>query len=230
MRWWRTTGAAPSAWNLADQLPQLLRRLAIINSPHPAHLPARAARQPGAAGRQRLHELPVPPGRGERCCAENDYARLWPFFTAWGGSGVADRRAKRSTTARSGRRACTGGCNYYRASPLRPPLGRRRDPTTLAAARRAVTVRVPTLVLWGEDDMALPPALLDGLDAFVPRAGRRARARRDALDRPRAAGAGSAHHHRTALRACRGTAPRLSAPAARASAPDTAAPGRCRRR
>jgi pimeloyl-ACP methyl ester carboxylesterase len=31
-----------------------------------------------------------------------------------------------------------------------------------------VTVRVPTLVIWAEADTALPPALLDGLEAFVP--------------------------------------------------------------
>jgi pimeloyl-ACP methyl ester carboxylesterase len=31
-----------------------------------------------------------------------------------------------------------------------------------------VTVKRPTLVIWGEDDMALPVALVDGLDAFVP--------------------------------------------------------------
>ena len=30
------------------------------------------------------------------------------------------------------------------------------------------TVRVPTTMLWGDADTALPPALLDGLDAFVP--------------------------------------------------------------
>jgi len=29
-------------------------------------------------------------------------------------------------------------------------------------------VAVPTTVLWGEDDHALRPGLLDGLDAWVP--------------------------------------------------------------
>ena len=31
-----------------------------------------------------------------------------------------------------------------------------------------VTVTRPTLVVWAMDDIALPPALIDGLDAFVP--------------------------------------------------------------
>ena len=29
-------------------------------------------------------------------------------------------------------------------------------------------VRVPTLVIWGEKDRALPPGNLDGLDRYVP--------------------------------------------------------------
>jgi pimeloyl-ACP methyl ester carboxylesterase len=32
----------------------------------------------------------------------------------------------------------------------------------------AVTVRVPTTVVWGERDLALLPALLDGLERWVP--------------------------------------------------------------
>jgi pimeloyl-ACP methyl ester carboxylesterase len=32
----------------------------------------------------------------------------------------------------------------------------------------AVTVHVPTLVIWAEEDAALPAHLLDGLEAFVP--------------------------------------------------------------
>jgi pimeloyl-ACP methyl ester carboxylesterase len=31
-----------------------------------------------------------------------------------------------------------------------------------------VTVKLPTLVIWAEDDIALPTGLLDGLEAFVP--------------------------------------------------------------
>jgi pimeloyl-ACP methyl ester carboxylesterase len=32
----------------------------------------------------------------------------------------------------------------------------------------AVTVRVPTTLLWGERDKALLPSLLDGLERWVP--------------------------------------------------------------
>ena len=61
-----------------------------------------------------------------------------------------------------------GGLNYYRASPLRPPLTADDPIHSIVFAAEAVTVRVPTTVLWGEADIALPPSLLDGLQAFVP--------------------------------------------------------------
>jgi len=31
-----------------------------------------------------------------------------------------------------------------------------------------LTVHRPTLVIWGEGDTALPPELVDGLDAYIP--------------------------------------------------------------
>ncbi len=38
----------------------------------------------------------------------------------------------------------------------------------LVLAPERITSRRPTLVIWGEDDGALLPCLLDGLDAYVP--------------------------------------------------------------
>jgi pimeloyl-ACP methyl ester carboxylesterase len=32
----------------------------------------------------------------------------------------------------------------------------------------SVTVKVPTLVVWAEDDVALPVTLLEGLEDYVP--------------------------------------------------------------
>ncbi len=62
----------------------------------------------------------------------------------------------------------TGPVNYYRASPLRPPASPADPLHTLVLPDEAVTVRVPTTVLWGEQDAALGPGLLDGLERWVP--------------------------------------------------------------
>ena len=100
--------------------------------------------------------------------------RLWPFFTNMGAAGPrrvgggwlteAVRRQYREVWSAGLR----GGCNYSRASPLRPPTARDSAVMTVRLPPEAVTVRVPTLVVWAEDDLALPTSLLDGLEAFVP--------------------------------------------------------------
>ena len=61
-----------------------------------------------------------------------------------------------------------GPLNYYRASPLRPPVPGDEGIRQLQLPDDAVTVRVPTTVLWGEQDHALLPGLLDGLERWVP--------------------------------------------------------------
>ena len=58
--------------------------------------------------------------------------------------------------------------NYYRASPLRPALKADDLINTLVLPTEAVTVHVPTTVLWADDDIALLPSLLHGLQQWVP--------------------------------------------------------------
>lgn len=62
----------------------------------------------------------------------------------------------------------TGGLNYYRASPLRPAHGDDPGATGLELPPDAFRVDLPTLVLWAMQDSALLPALLDGLEHWVP--------------------------------------------------------------
>ena len=54
--------------------------------------------------------------------------------------------------------AATAMLNYYRANVLR--LGR--------AAPATAPLEVPTLLIWGEDDLYLSPQLASGLEEFVP--------------------------------------------------------------
>lgn len=61
-----------------------------------------------------------------------------------------------------------GGCNYYRASPLRPQTAQDPGAMAITLPREMLTVPIPTLVLWAMEDIALPPALVDGLDDYVP--------------------------------------------------------------
>ncbi len=161
------------AWSLANRQPDLARRLAIVNSPHPGTFLRdlkTSVRQQDASAYMNFLIRPD----AERLLSEDDYRRLWEFFTAVGiGSERRHTGAAWLTEAvKEQYRAVwnaglTGGCNYYRASPLRP--ARPNDPAaaTVNLPREALTVDIPTLVIWALEDAALPPSLVDGLDAYV---------------------------------------------------------------
>lgn len=151
------------AWGLAAQRPELIKRLLIVNSPHPAaflrELRDNPAQQAASAYMRFLCRADA-----EALLAEHDYRRLWPFFgdAPWLTPALRERY-------RAGWNAgLTGPLNYYRASPLKPAAGPDDTLHTLDMPDAAVTVTVPTTVLWGERDHALLPGLLDGLERWVP--------------------------------------------------------------
>ncbi|WP_372529084.1 alpha/beta fold hydrolase [Piscinibacter sp.] len=156
------------AWNLAVQHPHLLKRLVIINSPHPATFLRELQTSPAQQATSAYMNFLCRPD-AEQLLAEDDFARLWPFFIPHGATGAdwltdAVKDQYRSVW----RQGLSGALNYYRASPLRPPTAEDASVMKLQFAPEFVTVRVPTLVIWAEADTALPPTLLDGLEAFVP--------------------------------------------------------------
>jgi len=161
------------AWTFAALHPDRLKRLVIINSPHPAMFLRElqhSSQQQAASAYMNFLCRPD----AETLLAENDFARMWPMFTNMGavdpahvGGGWLSEPVRDQYRAIWGA-GLTGGCNYYRASPLRPPT-RPDDPVmAITFAPEFVTVNLPTLVIWGEEDLALPVALIDGLDAYVP--------------------------------------------------------------
>jgi epoxide hydrolase 4 len=154
------------AWNLANQRPDLLRRLAILNSPHPGTFVRDLQRDPKQQAASAYMNFLIR-ADAEQSLREDDYRRLWGFFTHWGGAPWLTETMKRQYRE-VWDASLTGGLNYYRASPLRPP--REGDPAagTIALAREMLTVGVPTLVLWGMKDVALLPSLLDGLEEYIP--------------------------------------------------------------
>lgn len=160
------------AWSLGAQHPERLERLVIVNSPHPATFLRELRDDPAQQKASAYMNFLCRPD-AEALLAENDFARLWPFFTHMGaadptrpgGGWLTDAQKERYREV--WRQGLRGGCNYYRASPLRPPTSPTDAIMTLQLPAELVTVRVPTCVIWAEDDTALPPTLLDGLDAYV---------------------------------------------------------------
>lgn len=154
------------AWNLAALKPELMPRLLIINSPHPATFLRELRDNPAQQAASAYMNFLCRPDAAA-LLAENDFARLWPFFENMGGSTWLDE-PMRERYREVWRYGLEAALNYYHASPLRPPQAASDAIHTLALPAEMTTVRVPTTVLWGDADSALPPALLDGLDAFVP--------------------------------------------------------------
>ena len=151
------------AWNLAAQRPELLKRLLMINSPHPATFLRDLRASPAQQQASAYMNFFCRPDAAERL-AEDDYRRLWRSFAdaAWLTPALRERyRAVWSANLEQ-------QLNYYRASPLRPPVGWGDPIHTLNLPDEMVTVKVPTTVLWGERDQALLPGLLDGLERWVP--------------------------------------------------------------
>ncbi|MEO8120487.1 MAG: alpha/beta hydrolase [Rhodoferax sp.] len=159
------------AWSLANQLPHLARQLVIINSPHPGTFLRELKNNPAQQAASAYMNFLIRPD-AEQLLAQDDYRRLWEFLTATkSGTHTPEWLTDEVKTQYRAvwDAGLSGGCNLYRASPLRP--ARPADPAAAAVdlPRSMLTVSLPTLVIWALDDTALLPGLIEGLDAYVER-------------------------------------------------------------
>jgi len=150
------------AWGVAIGQPRRLRKLVMINSPHPYLFWRELCNNPAqqkASEYMNVFRL----AKAERLLSEDGHARLLAAFAhlspAW-------RAELLEAWSQPG--ALTGGLNYYRASPMYPATAGDAGAGKLRLEAKDFMVRVPTLVLWGERDTALLTGLLDGLGECVP--------------------------------------------------------------
>jgi epoxide hydrolase 4 len=158
------------AWNLTNQLPHLAKKLAIINSPHPGTFLRELKSNPKQQAASAYMNFLIRPD-AERILLEDDCRRLFEFFTNMG----ADKgpfawltEPVKQQYREVWNSSLTGGCNYYRASPLRPPTATDKAAAAIDLPKSMLTIDIPTLVIWAMDDIALPPELIEGLDDYVP--------------------------------------------------------------
>ena len=157
------------AWTFAAAFPQYVKQLVIINAPHSVPFARALATDPAqqaASAYMNFFRLE----KATRVMAEDGCARLLRMFsrTADGSSAlrVEDIPHYLAAWAQPGALDCA--LNLYRASPLHPPAAGDPGAAALELDPAALTVRVPTLVIWGEADTALGTVLLEGLDRLVP--------------------------------------------------------------
>jgi epoxide hydrolase 4 len=148
------------AWAFAAAHPEMLEKLVIINAPHPAVFARELANNPAQQKASAYFNLFTSPA-AEATLSQNDFAALQQFVL--GNWATDSDRQKYLEFWRSG---LTGGLNYYRAARLKSPVGgEKADASGLHAAPG--TIEVPTLVIWGEKDVALLLGNLDGLGEYV---------------------------------------------------------------
>jgi pimeloyl-ACP methyl ester carboxylesterase len=164
------------AWNLAVQHPQVIKKLVAINSPHPIPF-ARDMRPGGAQVEASAYMDWLAQAGSEAALAKNDYSLLEGFFGGMGQDGAnwftpavraryhAMWRNASDSAEHPDFHPLTGSVNYYRATPLTPAKVAAND---IVLNPVDWQVNLPTRVVWGEKDIALPPNLLDGLDACIP--------------------------------------------------------------
>ncbi|MEQ1865217.1 MAG: alpha/beta hydrolase [Micropepsaceae bacterium] len=156
------------AWAFAIKHPELIDRLVIINAVHPGAFQREIAKNPAqAAASQYIHELRAE--GAEVRYAANDYALLWRSLSKAAEAGhlsEADRAEFVKAWSQPG--ALTGMFNWYRAMRMDPPRDCAAPPAAELYNDEALMVRVPTLVIWGEQDTSLLPGCVEGLERWVP--------------------------------------------------------------
>jgi epoxide hydrolase 4 len=141
------------AWELARRHPELVRRLVIINSPHPKILFSKLWRSPRQLLKSHYMFLFQLPWLPERMIRRQNFDRVihgmgWrrppkPYSSA-------DLTAYRAAWAQPG--ALTAMLNWYRALFRNPGI-------VTEILRHKGKIEVPTHILWGETDAYLSPSL-----------------------------------------------------------------------
>lgn len=158
------------AWSAAMRYPQCVEKLIIINSPHPAVFARELLNNPDQQAASQ-YMLLFRSAKAEQVLSEDNYARLMDMVTQFGSKWEMTQAVRlKYIQAWSQPGALTGGLNYYRASPLYPPTSPEdvaKINSVLNLPQEMLAVKVPTLVIWGEQDRALLTGNLDGLAQYV---------------------------------------------------------------
>ena len=158
------------AWKLAEKYPEHVTKLAIMQvPPAPAWRANMTLLQLQKSWYMFLFLLPSFP---EWMISRNNFAVLDKMFkdsvARKGSFSDADIAVYKEALARPG--ALTAALNYYRANVVRMMSRENKAAGIDTGARVAgngFRIRVPTLFIYGEQDLALAPATVQGIETFI---------------------------------------------------------------
>lgn len=151
---------AAVAYAVAMRHPEIVRRLSILNVPHPARMIEgfRTLKQLRKSWYMFFFQLPWAP---ERLMARSDFSFARRSLRAGTKGAFSDEDLEQYVSAWRQPGALTGMVNYYRAAL-------RRSPRKALAALRPIEAE--TLVIWGERDSYLGAELAEPPRELVPNA------------------------------------------------------------
>jgi pimeloyl-ACP methyl ester carboxylesterase len=165
-------------WHLGIFHAEMVERLIVLNSPHPWLFMRELANNPVQQAASAYMNWLRKPGSEEGLVA-NDFAIVERFLAAEDGTSptwyTPEVRARYHAmwsvpgapkADGTPSHAMTGGCNFYRATPLHPPS--KTEPARALPDVADWQVKVPVRVIWGETDRALTTGLIDGLELVCP--------------------------------------------------------------
>jgi len=159
------------SWAFAMKYTEMLERLVVIDGPPPFTWIRDLRESP----KQReavnyMLEFSKPSPGPEDMLMANEFSLMDDLLVRIGGREArlsdAERAIYHDAWARPG--ALRGGLNYYRAARMGDQIAAAGVPGEYASKIASQTVDVPTLVIWGENDVALLPSLTRGLSEWVP--------------------------------------------------------------
>jgi pimeloyl-ACP methyl ester carboxylesterase len=152
-------------WSFALHHPELLDRLVILCTAHPALL-ERELRESAEQQEASQYMLALRPPQGEQILSTDNYAVMRAQFEQFHFLDEKDLDVYHEAWSRPG--ALTGMVNWYRREGLGPPT---HEGTAAHGdyAREVFSqvVQVPTLVLYPDDDIYVRPGCHRGLDRYV---------------------------------------------------------------
>ncbi len=156
-----------AAWALALRYPELLEKLIILNAPHPDIMEREIRNNPKQRSASSYTLLLSSEDGEEKVSKDNfRFLRKAVFEGCLDPSGfdAEDREAYIKAWSQPG--ALTAMLNYYRAAAVLDNEGRKKSSDS-GGTREKNVVKVPSMVIWGEQDQALTLSLLDGLEEYV---------------------------------------------------------------